>query len=391
MNGLDLLCGILLGQNSLPVDTGTNFNSNTESNLKAEIARGNYSYIDNIINYYQSTGQILKAFEYYGLAFKKFPNNPNYIEQFIKVINPSINNLDLVIEYLSKGFETSNTECMVRCGNLCLNTGRYNEMKRYLNMAIAFERTDALITLIEYYLEHEKNNKQEYLQNLIKLLRVYEKLDISNVKIYPNPNAQRFQKYKLALVEFFIERNDLPNIIVCHQVGITQNHVQSYLDLIEHYLYVTNEFESAKNLVKSMYKTNEQVDFIKNVIGIYINDDSKYNMFELLCMIGAWVGNIFSMQKLAEKSIEKKKYQLAISSYIGLIIYTNISSSVIGESRIAILDIITKIKLECQNPKLELTVLKTNINNYLQNDFPPTHINLFREINNILDINIQIL
>jgi hypothetical protein len=91
----------------------------------------------------------------------------------------------------------------------------------------------------------------EYLQNLIKLLRVYEKLDISNVKIYPNPNAQRFQKYKLALVEFFIERNDSPNIIVCHQVGIEQNHVQSY----EH------KEEASKVLVNlSTYIVNHQND-----------------------------------------------------------------------------------------------------------------------------------
>ncbi len=402
MNGLDLLCGVLYGTSQLETtNTNTNTNtdgngnpntiSNTESYLKAEIARGNYSFIENIIFYYKSKGQISQALEYYGLAFKIFSNNPSYVEQFINTINPTVDNVDLVIEYLSKVFETSNTECMVRCGNICLNTGRISEMKRYLNMAIAFERTDALITLVEYYLEKEPDNRQEYVQNLIKLLKVYEKLDVSNVKINPNPNAKRFQKYKLALVEFFKERNDLPNIIVCHQVGIKQNHLESYLDLVEHYLLVSNEFESAKTLVKSMYKTNKQPKFIENVIEIYINNDSKYQVFELLCMIGAWVGNIFSMQKLAEKSIEKKKYQLAISSYLGLIINTNIFSPIIQETKLSIFDIINKIKVESSDPKLILNVIKLNIENCLEDSYPSTHIQIINEIKNILDVNIRIL
>jgi len=382
MEGLDLLCNILAEEQ--PVQNNS-INSTKESYLKAQIAGGNNSCIHELILFYVENDHLFQALPYYGLAFKIFPNEPNYVKGFIQTIKPNPNNLELVISYLEQGFETGNSECMVVAGNLCLNSGHYNDMKKYYNMAIAFNRTDALKSLIEYYLTYERENRREYIQNLLKLVGVYQKMDISN----KNSNSYIFQKYKLAVIDFFKEQNDIPNIIICHKVGIESNHTQSYLDLIEYYLYVEKDKDNAKKLVIEMYERNKREYFIDSIVLNYLEDELKYEMFELLCMIGVSFKNIFCMQRLGTKALQKQNYHSAFVCNLGIILNTeNTTSPLLIDSVSVISNIICSIKINILNPKTYFEVLSNNID-FLKNDIPPTHKVIIQEIKNILDYNIK--
>jgi hypothetical protein len=381
MNGLDVLSNLLVQEEPIQ----NNSINPIESYLKKHITEGKYEYINELISFYESNNCLFQALPYYGLAFKIFPNDLYYIKRFIDVIKPNPNNLDLVIFYLTHGFETGNSECMIVCGNLCLNNGQYMNMKKYYNMAISFNRTDALISLIEYYLEHERDNRAEYIQNLIKVFSIYQKTDISN----QNSNAQRFQKYKLALIDYYKGLNDIENIIICHKIGIRENHTQSYLNLIEHYLYVEKDMDNAKKYVIELYESNEKQNFIESIILAYIDVESKYEMFEFLCMIGVALKNIFCMQKLATKTFIKKNYRNAFVCNLAIIINTeNTTSKLVIDSVGAISNIIYSIKKEIPNPKSYFEVLSNNIE-YLKNDIPNTHKIIIQKISNILNNNIK--
>ncbi len=382
MEGLNLLCNLLAEEQ--PIQNNS-IKLNKESYLKAQIAGGNNSCIHELILFYVGNDHLFQALPYYGLAFKIFPNEPNYVKGFIENIKPNSNNLELVISYLERGFETGNSECMVVAGNLCFSAQNYNDMKKYYNMAIAFNRTDALTLLIEYYLKYERANRSEYIQNLLRLVGVYQKMDISN----QNTNAHKFQRYKLAVIDFFKEQNDIPNIIICHKVGIENNHTQSYLDLIEYYLYVEKNKNNAKQLVIEMYERNKREYFIDNIVLTYMEDESKYEMFELLCMIGVSFKNIFCMQKLGIKALQKQNYHCAFVCNLGIILNTeNTSSQVLLDSVSAISNIICSIKINILNPKTYFEVLSNNID-FLKDDIPPTHKVIIQEIKNVLDYNIK--
>ena len=381
MDGLNILCN-LIGQESPRQNNAIN---PTESYLKKKIEEEQYEYIHELISFYESSNCLFQALPYYGLAFKIFPNDLYYVKRFIDVIKPNPNNLDLVIFYLTHGIETGNTECMVVCGNLLQNAGQHMNMKKYYNMAISFNRTDALISLVEYYLEHERENRAEYIQNLIKVFSIYQKTDISN----DNSNAQRFQKYKLALINYYKKQNDIENIIICHKIGIGKNHTQSYLDLIEHYLYVEKDNDNATKYIIKLYEMNEKPNFIKSIVMAYIDVESKYEMFELLCMIGVAFKNIFCMEKLAVKTLIKKNYRNAFICNLVLIINTeNTSSKLVMDSLSAISNIINNIKINIPNPKSYFEGLSNNIE-YLKKDIPNTHKIIIQEISNILDSNIK--